>query len=512
MTLLKLATILLVCVISTDLIAVVFSRSQEPLVRRTSSGKPYYFVESPTSHSVKESLYETVVPLIYEFKTPNWSDPINLIGYTCTGDDYETDGYSCPVLWYWLTQVRDELQKDIFVSSLRIQDNSGIIPRDLDLCDSMTGYFEGQYLSPSVRESFYTEIQTNCQNNRTVRLPISTEYVADNIDQPYRTMREKFFDEYYNLQTPINRTNDAMYLNARYNFYSSGLFHYYTEAQRWKDALQDCRSRRIPRSLIAPSSLTQNIQNISDNFATPNGYSLFFPTDKISAYYRNEFELADCAFTDDSLIVTLLIPLSSVKKSVRKVTMFPVPTRENMDSSLCFMDALKNEEILLLSKSGNDDDDDSDSRTQMAVPIAELDCIGSSASQSLCKVNPSYRSTWPVRKSCAQAIIDGSDEDEVCGWSCYPSKLFRYPMIRHISSDRFLVVGDPLKREIKVECPLYQKEEVLEVPSSGIVELTLPCDCQITVHKNEVYKAGSRCGSELILHPIDYPFVAKTSE
>jgi hypothetical protein len=300
-----------------------------------------------------------------------------------------------------------------------------------------------------------------------------------------------------------------MYTNARYNFYSSGLFNYYVEARRWKDALEECKSRRIPNTLITPTEFLGNLQSISDNYATPNGYSLTIGGDNVSQYYRGGDDLVDCAFTEDSLIVVVNVPLSNVRrKSLKKVEILPVPTREDMDASLCYLKGLMSDKDLIVIEEYLSFNLSSTALRRVVVFPEDVECSGSGR---LCRIKAASESkkSWPVRRRCAQAILEeDSNSDEVCGWSCFPSKSFQYPMIRRVASDRFLIVGDPLEKEINVECPLYQKMESFELPSSGIVELTLPCDCMLSNGDEEYRARKESCGSELIQHPIDYPFYA----
>lgn len=66
--------------------------AHETLAKRSVSGRPFYFREIiPNTFQISE-VYDTLYPIVFEYTTPHWSRPINLIGYTCTGDDYENDG------------------------------------------------------------------------------------------------------------------------------------------------------------------------------------------------------------------------------------------------------------------------------------------------------------------------------------------------------------------------------------------------------------------------------------
>ncbi len=66
----------------------IYGDAHESLAKRSVSGKPFYV----NNQQLPIELYDTIFGVILEFTTPNWANPINLIGYTCTGDDYDNDG------------------------------------------------------------------------------------------------------------------------------------------------------------------------------------------------------------------------------------------------------------------------------------------------------------------------------------------------------------------------------------------------------------------------------------
>lgn len=362
------------------------------------------------------------------------------------------------------------------MDNMKIPDLSKF-PTDFN-CDELRQVFDGLFLNEASRSEFLSFITSpnNCQSEQTTVLVRSDKYLANGIDAPYRTMREKFFEEYYSLQTPLNRSNDAMYTNARYNFYSSGLFDYYIESRRWTEALSECKSGRIPSTLITPPELAVILNLIATN-ASLNGMELVIGADKLSIYYKLE-GIVDCAFTPDSAIVVLQVPLKFIGSAkVEHIEFTPVPYF-NDKGQVCSLDLENNRKYLVKSSD--------------LVLVEDLHCHKS----GFCRLESEVEMKFEA-KSCPQVLFEEDDDSRACKARCRNRKAFRLPMTSKVADDRVLIFGaGGNKNKVKIVCPDFQKMELIN--STRSVEVTLPCGCEIHRDGKTIFKTrGTKCGGEV---------------
>lgn len=374
------------------------------------------------------------------------------------------------------------MQEEIYVENMKARDTSKF-PTDI-VCDQLRQVFDGLYLDEESRSEFlsFATSPTNCQSSQTTLVPRSDKYVANAIDAPYRTMREKFFTEYYSLQTPLNRSNDAMYTNARYNLYSSGLFEYHIESRRWTQALAECKANRIPNTLITPQDLQQVLSVVAAN-ASVNGLELVVGISELSKYYKLT-GISDCAFTPNSMIVTLQVPVRLLRNSGHKILEYhPVPYF-NEQGQVCQINFKDNQYI-------------SDPFSQNTLTNAkELHC---NENNGFCHLTSEVERGFEAMTSCPQILYQEGDDSEICKVQCTNKKFVKLPIVRKVSDDRILVFGSGRgkKNEVKIVCPEFQKMEPID-SSKQAVEVTIPCGCEIHKNGKSVFKVrGDKCGSEV---------------
>lgn len=272
--------------------------------------------------------------------------------------------------------------------------------------------------------------------------------------------------------------------------------------------LDDCKSRRIPESLIAPPHLHLLLSQFLKKLEMTSEFQLSLPLANLSFYYK--LKIASCAFTGDSVMVSIQIPLLNANCQLQSYKLTPIPLWMPSDqNTVCYLIDRANPSFpegtyYVLSS------------PDIIVPYKEKVCgIGH---QDICYI-PNHKDhimKRSMRRSCVQAIMESQDEDMACTLKCEPSGTFNYPIIRKVASDRYLIVGDLRVQQdqesqnlntsvLRVECPPFQKEEILTFPPTGALEIILPCDCHIR-YRQQIFKAESEaCGAEFSKVPINFP-------
>lgn len=348
-------------------------------------------------------------------------------------------------------------QPSLFWSYLRGElDDNVILSSALSSCQ-LGDLFHGIYLSKTERERLFDRISSSCYSNKFQVHKVENVYFSNS-------------DAYY-------------------------------EEVKWTHALTECRSKKIPNSLIPPKNLKDYLERFSESVLESGVMELSIPVEDLMLYY--EVSITSCAFTENSLIVAIQVPARARENGYNSITptrsyhLIPIPLVVPTESDIvCFMQDRSDFHFLegtyLYSNLAKD-----------AIRQERLSCSDESPHQ-LCFLPTSTITKRSMRRSCLQSIIEGKDEDITCILKCEPSATFNFPIIRSVASDRYLIVGLKFNDEVRVECPPFQKEETLLFPPSGALEIILPCDCHIR-YEESTFKSTTPCGAEFSKIPINFP-------
>lgn len=273
----------------------------------------------------------------------------------------------------------------------------------------------------------------------------------------------------------------------------------YTEEHFWNQAWNKCRSKIIPDSLLAPDLLQSVLTNFEENILKPKELQLFVSLESFREYYY--LPLASCIFSPNSFILAIQLPVvltsENMPSEFQYHRLIPIPLwKPDEPSLICRINELTNGDI------------EGGYHYNSGEIISET--------QLLCKDNNVMRKPIcffptksllqrPMKKTCVQAIIESMDEDVLCDLTCEQAVVYNLPVIRQVASDRYMILAQlNSNEEIRVECPPFQKEETLVFPSTGVLEVILPCDCHVS-YRTLVFRSTTPCGAEFSKIPIYFP-------
>ncbi|CAL8114128.1 unnamed protein product [Orchesella dallaii] len=296
----------------------------------------------------------------------------------------------------------------------------------------------------------------------------------------------------------LGQLQSSCFSNKVYTNPSNYEFSGHEDINIWRHALSECKAGRIPDSLVAPRVLYTSLMQFRQLLHKSTSFKLSYPVTDVSVYYK--IQSTSCSLTENSIVVAIQVPLIPKEDDMgnslwKSYEFIPVPVWDpNEQDTVCLLQdrvGLLNfdEGIYLhnfITKSVTRHSDNCQAEFNPCLLSAKI----------------SKRS---MKRSCIQAIIEGKDEDIVCRMHCEPSATFNFPIIRMVASDRYLIVADlKSSEEVRVECPPFQKEEILTFPPTGALEIIVPCDCHIR-YMNITFKAKNPCGAEFSKIPLNFP-------
>lgn len=266
----------------------------------------------------------------------------------------------------------------------------------------------------------------------------------------------------------------------------------------WEQILSDCKSNNVPVSLVPPVLLQEILDGFQEAVLENVDLQLSIPLLDISAYFK--LSLASCTFSVDSFIVAIQIPLYSNQDETlnyQDYSLIPIPLwMPDEPSMVCHLQDRASSTDLESVYHYN-------TNTGEITPEDKLLCH--ILHENICFMPDRILTKRSMLRSCVQAIIQSEDEDVLCDFKCDSFEAYNLPVIRKVTSDRYLVVADLSKNEeISVECPPFQKEETLVFPATGALEVVLPCDCHIRYGRH-TFNSTVPCGAEFSKILMDFP-------
>lgn len=326
----------------------------------------------------------------------------------------------------------------------------------------------------------------NCPLGQVVYEKLNHEAINFQMnDTLYEIMLSKFIEEYVALNK--NRVTGFNRFSAATNAYSSlqtlqFLEHIYISS-KWSKAISTCGDGMIPYSLISQDSLAATLKEVEQTLKMKENkkYELTIAADDLSMYYKAP--IADCVFTSKAYLVRILVPLKKAEFEYKLSVMIPIPFLRHYGTVADICQYEHPTTQILIEK-----------HTSFAIP-------SSCESGELCLV-PDLANR-PRIEYCLHALIRNSTQDiiDFCEIQCQYLGLNHLPYFRRLTSDKYAILGQS-KMDVFVNCDT-QPYKVISPPSStGALEVTLPCSCQL-VHDREVMHSTVPCSNtELILKEI----------
>jgi len=438
--------------------------SEEQLAKEISPGFYSQDVENA-------NFYKSVVPLVFEFKVPIWLRNYTKIegSQNCTDPTF-TASSTCPVLYY-LPMVHEmfaEYLTDTQPLSLTFDSEPQSRPIYFT-CDIIQPHFKDMFNTKEVVNDYLSRLK-QCSTNEYSYIRDIPSY-RYNISKLYAEMRQGFYTEFW-MKINDGRIDPAVWTNGVNSLNALHYLNFFMESNRWKFALGECASQRIPSTLITASLLTDALNDIEDKLAKKN-YFPSIPFENIGQYFSAQ--LTDCTFTNDTFVVRILFPVVPDHLNFKLVQLIPATfwATQDTQSYMCSLNTGNEGNIFLVDTIHN-------------VAYENDECT----QNSLCKL-PSFHHPKKV-SSCATAILSSKVEDIVtfCDIKCDKvSALHALPLIKKVNSNTFLVTG-PSALTLVLRC-VQEKDVFINTVDLGAIEIKLAsCLCRI-MYGSEVFQADA---------------------
>jgi len=262
----------------------------------TSSAKEAKYSAAPMLGAYFEEqdvdLYDTVAPLIFKLKKPEWLDQTSLfLGYPCNTDKY-AEATLCPVFYHVHKNLTKQLDAAMEISSI----NLPVTEMDVNFdCDQLSKHFMSFRLKEA-KMNFYLERLRKCTEQKiwegTLDPSTTTgSKTGEKVRSAYDKLVRAFKQEFHNRLPTSRRENKASEVNNRLALTSLAYSHFLALGDRWSAALSECKSGFIPESLVptwklndALSALEKTIEQDIFNYK----FSIRFAGAQISRYSQSQ--------------------------------------------------------------------------------------------------------------------------------------------------------------------------------------------------------------------------------
>jgi len=278
---------------------------------------PGIFTEEVPADSI---FYETVLPLLFEFEIPYWNKTdlaLPIGGANCSSPEWNESSI-CPTKYY-LPEVQRRFTDYLFdaqpiLNSFESVNASAQISEIQFECDTLAKHFKDIFIDDRVFNNYLNHLKS-CQYPNSfdddLQFYRKIPQYNYNVSDVFFKMRQGYFNEVW-MKVHDGRVDAGLWSNALNILSSFQFFNYYMEATRWKLAMSDCQSGRIPSTLIPTGLLMDSLQGLSE-VLTKMHHTLVISPDDLGNYYNAP--IADCTYTSASLIVRLLIPVTQPHQS-----------------------------------------------------------------------------------------------------------------------------------------------------------------------------------------------------
>jgi hypothetical protein len=429
------------------------------------------------------TFYQTVIPILYQFELPKWnrseiSLPIG--GANCSTPEW-SESSICPTKFY-LPQVQNRFTDYLFNAQPLVNtfEFMNATPQDSNIefdCGVLGKHFRDIYIDDAVLNKYVTRLRA-CSPPRVwenvdffQRMP-NYKY---NVTDVYLKLRQGFFNEVW-MKVHDGRIDAGLWSNALNVLHSLTYANYHMEVNRWKLGLSDCQAGRIPSTLLPPSFFADSLQDLFDK-ANKADYTPVISPDDVGNYYNAQ--IADCTFTNDTILVRLLIPVTKAHQSHSLIRVKSGHFWDDKNERLCRVYIDEQHPYYLIDN--------------LAEVVYETDCMP----HEFCHV-PTAKSPARVN-SCVSAYINGHYENIVkyCKLICDPLSPYHFipgnsapVIVQKVDHETFLVTVGGTDYEdgpdathhpwvLKLSCvtPNSVSEDRLISFKTGAMEVRLPCRC-----------------------------------
>lgn len=392
-------------------------------------------------HFPEPIFYDSVLPVIYEYITPNWNktDVTFANWFTCFND---TAPYSeaCALMFYMKNTIA-KLHVD-FVGLHPISDKNTKsaqqsmrdyytrIINSRGFCHAVKEHFAGIWTEAADYTNYLTALE-NCSADVNLQ-PVIIRNISDynySISEPFVKMRLGFYKTFYNPLYALAAGNKTLELiasaalsNSMTSLQGSLLGQFYAEKNRWVHANQDCRQGMIPTSLVTFDKLNHSLSLIETMTRRTNQNVLSIDFGQVSKYFT--LPLTDCTHTEDTLVVRILIPILKIsrEKSLELIHLEAIPL-EYMNY-YCFPKLAKSEtgqDTIVGNKAGNGASYIFDRLNGLAYrTLCEPNKLCKISDEQLNETNSDF---------CVSALLSKKliGVDKLCEFYCMPKEKYALP-------------------------------------------------------------------------------------
>lgn len=464
------------------------------------SGKTMEYLSSPI-------FYDTYFPIIYKIPIPRHTDNALRLLWgdveSCTKES--STGKLCPIAYHLFDVVKrlaDDMGfwKPYYANHTAAKSESFKKRTGFEvICNEIQPHFFRSYTSKAQVEAYMTVLRACSRIAQKLKLHVSSEnWVVDK--SIYYKMLESFKAKYFSMLPQKGEVDWAVTLNTYTSVHGLLLTNHVLESVRLASALRICQAGMIPETFISMSLLKEALQNMTESTHSFLGYQLVYSNldQQIEEYYK--LPLADCTFTDEyTMIIRILAPVKRSKVDHQLVEINTIP----------FLEELSNASGIPVRL------------CRLRLPASKLTLIETSTGllldtkcepNQLCKT--SEVSTIFENDACTSSLLLDDDRGLItdnCKFSCFPIDPIALPLIRRISSDVYIVVGDS-NTTVHLNC-FDNPKEMIPIPlkNVGALRIKLACNCHLLYSDHVIYRPRDPCsGKTTIEHILPYHWNTKT--
>jgi len=240
--------------------------------------------------------------------------------------------------------------------------------------------------------------------------------------------------------------------------------------QESEKILDHCREHRLPIHIVTPDILKKDLMNITEEIKSA-GLSLSIPKSDYRHYYNKE--LTRCIYTEESVIFELRVPVTYKQSEWELYEYNPIHFR--FRDQIC---AISAEQAYVAV----------DKKNQDYITIQGRNLKNCEPEKGICYVDR-LEEDAAGSPLCAESIIQNlpaSVLNEHCNFRCEPKH--KKILVKRSSEHSYIITN--AERELRIEDANNKVIEKLSWSYSeyGAVEITLPCDQQLTYSKNSERK------------------------
>jgi hypothetical protein len=452
-------------------------------------------------------LYDTVAPIIFKLKRPDWLDQFPMfLGYPCNSDKY-AEATLCPVFYYMYKQLSRQLETAMEVPSTKLP------VTDMDIifdCDKLSKHFMSFRLKES-RVAHYLERLRKCTENKIyegeLQHPEESVSASNSSSFPkfrsvYDKMVSRFMEEYHNRLPEANRENKASELNHRLALTSIVITHLTALGNRWSGALSDCKSGFVPEALVSPERLTEALNSLEKLVSQEQfnfKFSIPYEGPQVSRYYKAP--LADCVMTEQVLYIRILVPIVKKRKtaaSLIKIKSTPFHSQSDVHQ-LCMIRGFEKGRYFNLGV-----------QAAGSITVSQaMEVTCDTSNFKLCKIPPPLENVVDTTTDCARALItyDFSQSEDAkvnvisaCTLDCNSLDVEKLPMViksKDAVSTVYLIMNpDDSKEGMFLDCEKKDDNMILKPPVTGVLAIQIPCRCKVVLKDMTIHPVMTTCKSD----------------